>query len=167
MSTKQASAITLHAGYSLEELEKEMSTFIESVNRQLEAEGPAQAEAAEASQASVATLMTQESGLAVRDKLAELYFAFIARAKRIREAVQQAETMARRDERSAECIRGSVEAWMTPSWNAKKITGNYREFAIQKNPDKLVILDESQIPKEFFDQGEPVLNKTRLSSYLK
>jgi len=173
--------IILQSGLSIEDLSSEMGPFIESVSQQIESEDPTMQE--------TATLLARECAgkmlatgemlglsvegkrdvLTVRDRIAELYFAYLHLAKRIREAVQQAETMARRQERFAEIIRSNIEAWMLTSWDAKKITGHYREFRITKNPDKVMVIDEEQIPEEYFDPvpATKVLNKTRLAEGLK
>ncbi len=168
---RQESAIILQSGLSLDELTKELGPFMESVTQQLESDDPAMKESAEMfARESVGTMLTKNADtLAVRDRIAELYFAYLALAKRIREGVQQAETMARRQERVAEIIRSNIEAWMLTSWDAKKITGNYREFRISKNPDRVTILNEEEIPAEFFDEvpASKVLNKTRLAEALK
>ena len=163
--------IVLQSGLSIEDLSKEMGPFMASVNDQLEFEDPAVQEIAAADARDfVGVLLTSEKqGLAARDRLAELYFAFINLAKRIRAGVQQAEAMARRQERFAEIIRGNIEAWMLTSWDAKRITGNYREFRITKNPDKVMVIDEALIPTEYFDEvpATKVLNLTRLAEALK
>jgi hypothetical protein len=153
---------------------REIAPFIESVTQQLESEDPAMQETATMASAMFAGALLDDRGktgdvLTVRDRLAEVYFAYLALAERVRKAVQQAEIMARRHERFADCIRGSIEAWMQTSWDAKKITGHYREFRISKNPDKVEVIDEAQIPAEFFDDvpATKVLNKTRLAEALK
>ena len=165
-------AIVVQSGLSLEYLTTEMAPFMESVNLQLESEDPAtQERAAEAARASVGLMMTAKTPdtLAVRDRIAELYFAFLNLAARIRKGVQQAEAMARQQERLAECIRGTIEAWCLTSWDSKRITGNYRQFVICKNPDKVMVLDEAEIPEQYFDEvpATKVLNKTRLAEALK
>lgn len=166
--------IVLQSGLSIEDLSREMAPFMESVNQQLESDDPAMQEtAAIFAREFVGAKMTisghPTDALVVRDRIAELYFAYLDLAKRIRGAVQQAEAMARRQERFAEIIRSNIEAWMLTSWDAKKITGTYREFRITKNPDKVMVLDESKIPAEFFDEvpATRVLNKTRLAETLK
>src|SRR5205814_1906674 len=107
-------AIVLQSGLSLEYLTTEMAPFMESVNQGIEAEDPeTQEKAAIAARQTVGAMMLSGAdNLAVRDRIAELYFAFLSLAGRIRSAVQQAEAMARRQERLAEYIRGSIEAWM-------------------------------------------------------
>lgn len=174
-STKQA--IVLQSGLSIEDLSREMEPFIASVTQQLESEDPAMKETAEIfGREYVGALMgqtlvtteKQQDPLTIRDRIAELYFAYLSLAKRIRKAVQQAETMARRQERFAEIIRSNIEAWMLTSWDAKKITGHYREFRISKNPDKVMVLEEADIPAEYFDEvpATKVLNRTRLAEAL-
>lgn len=165
-------AITIQSGLSLEDLAREMAPFMQSVNDAIEAEDPeSQEKCAITARETVGAMMLSSApeNLAVRDRIAELYFAFLNLAGRIRSAVQQAEAMARRQERLAEYIRGSIEAWMLTTWDAKKITGNYREFRISKNPDKVMVLDEADIPSQYFDEvpATRVLNKTRLAEALK
>ncbi len=165
-------AIVLQSGLSLEDLTREMAPFMESVNQQIESEDPEiQEKSATLARESIGVMMLAKTTetLAVRDRLAEVYFAFLDLAGRIRKAVQQAESMARRQERFAEIIRSNIEAWMLTSWDAKKITGNYREFCITKNPDKVMVLDEAEIPEQYFDEvpATKVLNKTRLAEALK
>lgn len=174
-STKEA--IVLQSGLSLEELmTKEIAPFIVSVNEQIESDDPMMQETATMAAREFAGALlddryVEKKGdvLAVRDRLAEIYFAYLGLAERVRKAVQQAEMIARRHERFADCIRGSIEAWMLTSWDAKKITGHYREFRISKNPDKVMVLDEADIPAEYFDEvpATKVLNKTRLAEALK
>ncbi len=162
--------IVLQAGLALEDLTKEIAPFMESVNQQMESEDDAALEVAtKSAQDSVGTIMSPANALAARDRIAEVYFAFLDLAARIRKAVQQAESMARRQERFAEIIRLNIEAWMLTSWDAKRITGNYREFRITKNPDKVMVIDEALIPTEYFDEvpATKVLNKTRLAEALK
>ncbi len=167
--------IVLQSGLTIDDLTREMAPFMASVTEQIESEDPAMQETAtlfarEYIGSVIDDRKVEKKGdvLAVRDRLAELYFAYLHLAERIRKAVQQAETMARRQERFAEIIRSNIEAWMLTSWDAKKITGHYREFRISKNPNKLTVLDEKQIPEEFFDEvpATKVLNKTRLAQAL-
>jgi len=135
--SEQSEKIVLQSGLSLEDLNRELAPFMQSVNQQFEYEEPAQQEvAAMSAQKAVGDLMTAPGpeSLAIRDRIAELYFAYKALAARIREAVQQAETMARRQERFAEIMRSNIEAWMLTGWDAKRITGAYREFRITKPP---------------------------------
>src|SRR6266403_1314351 len=165
-------AIILQSGLSHEDLTREMAPFMDSVNQQIESEDPEiQEKSAILARESIGVMMLAKTTetLAVRDRLAEVYFAFLDLAGRIRKAVQQAESMARRQERFAEIIRSNIEAWMLTSWDAKKITGNYREFRITKNPDKVMVLDEAEIPEQYFDEvpATKVLNKTRLAEALK
>lgn len=40
-------------------------------------------------------------------------------------------------------------------------------FSIQKNPARVVISDESKIPAAYWDQPDPVINKTRIKDALK
>jgi hypothetical protein len=174
-------AIVLQSGLSIEDLAVELGPFMQSVDAQLDSEDPAMQETATLFSRELVGAMLekgdilthsgskQANPLAVRDRVAELYFAFLDLAARIRRGVQQAELMARRQERFAEIIRSNIEAWMLTSWNAKKITGNYREFRISKNPDKVMVIDEAQIPAEYFDDvpATKVLNKTRLAEALK
>lgn len=174
-STKEA--IVLQSGLSLEELmTKEIAPFIVSVNEQIESDDPMMQETATMAAREFAGALLddrnvekKEDVLAVRDRLAEIYFSYLGLAERVRKAVQQAEIIARRHERFADCIRGSIEAWCLTSWDSKRISGHYREYVICKNPDKLNVVDESQIPEQFFDPvpATKVLNKTRLAQWLK
>src|SRR5947207_5062913 len=126
-------AIVLQAGMSLEELmTKEIALFIESVTQQIESEDPTMQETATMfSREYVGSLIDDRKVevekkpdiLAIRDRLAEIYFAYLERAARVRKAVQRAEAVARGDERFAECIRGSIEAYMLCSWDVRKISG--------------------------------------------
>lgn len=168
----EKNAIVLQAGLSIEDLQRELAPFMESVNKQFEAEKPEEMEnSALAAQKAIGSIMLApgHQTLEVRDRIAELYFAFGNLAARIRSSVQQAENMARRQERFAEIIRSNIEAWMLNSWDAKRITGAYREFRITKNPDKVMVVDEAQIPEEYFDEvpATKVLNKSRLAEALK
>jgi len=49
----------------------------------------------------------------------------------------------------------------------RKIKTDLFSFNIQNNPSRLSITDEANIPKEFFEEQEPKLNKRELLNYLK
>lgn len=53
------------------------------------------------------------------------------------------------------------------STGEKKIQGEKFTFTIQKNPPSLNLVDESLIPKEFFVEVAPTINKKAIMEHLK
>lgn len=69
-------------------------------------------------------------------------------------------------ENSVKRMKENVEQSMIAT-GKKKIKGELFTFSIQKNPASVEVLDDSRIPKGFFVQPEPVLNKRELLEELK
>ncbi len=179
-ATKQES-IVLAAQLSYEQLigSPELREFVESVEAQAAetADQEAIAQYGERAKAIAARLLEEMKDLAPeererellvrRDLLAQLYHAKLGRAKLLREAVARAEQLARSEERAANAIRWSVEAYMLTR-GISKVAGLSSTFKIVNQPDKVIVYDQSQVPEEFFDTPEPekALNRDRIAEAL-
>lgn len=63
-------------------------------------------------------------------------------------------------------LKGYIEQTMLDT-GKRKIEGQLFKFAIQKNPPSVEVLDDSKIPKGYFTQPDPVLNKKEVLEALK
>lgn len=69
-------------------------------------------------------------------------------------------------ESSIKRMKSNVEQSMIAT-NKLKIKGDLFTFSIQKNPPRLEVLDDSQIPEGFFIPQPPILNNKELLEELK
>ena len=68
-------------------------------------------------------------------------------------------------ENSVKKIRDRLQAAMEATGKRRIKTATF-SFWIQKNPPVVQVTDEKKIPKEFWKQPAPVLDKTELKKYL-
>jgi len=109
-----------------------------------------------------------EVNLARRDRLAELLEVLTSQADRIRKFVRVAEERARHEEAKVNRIKWSLQVWMLCR-GVKEIPGLIHRFAIHKQPDRVMISAESQIPEEYWETRmikEKFLNKEKLEADL-
>jgi len=156
--------------YPLEKLEEMFREFVASVEDQIDAESDESKAESKAASAECAGHIMEPQPEQIdnagqrRDALAAFIFALEAREARLRQAVKQAEALARRYKTRADFCKGGVFQYMVDRGIAR-IEGFIHRFAIHKQPDQLVITNESVIPERFFDERpttERTLNKQRL-----
>lgn len=165
--------------YPLERLQEMFDDFVQSVEAQIDAEGPEQAAThkAAAVEAVGNALVVDDFFLPERlkeaqvrrDALAAFIFALEMHEQRLRQAVKYAETLARRYKTRADFFRGGIYQYMLDR-EISRVEGFIHRFSIAKLPDQLVIIDETEIPSRFFDEvptTSRVLNKERLLTELR
>lgn len=158
---------------SRETLSAEFQDLVEAVDAEIQLEQMSQdlpPEIVADVQASLGDLDADgDAALAKRDRLAALIFAIETQEGRIREHVKRAERSARHMKALANGLKWSLLEYMKMR-GIKSIPGEVSRFSVSKNPDRLMIADESIIPDEFFDEETKVvrtLNKEALEQALR
>jgi hypothetical protein len=153
--------------------------FCVSVEKQIDAENDdqliehrtravAEAGAALSVQPAHVDQLAIEAAKTQRDALIAFIFALEAQEARLRQAVKNAELLARRYKTRAAYLTSSVQVFMRDN-GLERVEGFMHRFAIYKQADALVISKEDQIPAEFFDEvptTNRILNKDRLLAAL-
>lgn len=163
--------------YPLERLQEMFDDFVQSVEAQIDAEGPEQAaihkaaavEGAERALAYMKPEVEMKEAQTRRDALAAFIFALESHEQRLRQAVKYAETLARRYKTRADFFRGGIYQYMLDR-EISRVEGFIHRFSIAKLPDQLIVTDETEIPSRFFDEvptTSRVLNKERLLTELR
>ena len=161
------SIVAADLALSLPQLEQMFSQFAESVEKQLESED-AQAKA-ESEQAAENALMVasnpQELALG-RDRMAQFIAALLAQEQILRDRVRLVERRARHFAALANTMKFAIETFMTNK-GLTRIEGFESTFLMRKKPDLLHILNEKEIPSEYYDyKTVRELNKDRLMADL-
>jgi hypothetical protein len=145
----------LEVNLSLESLTQLFSEYMAGIERQEEIEDAEEKSKALATSvrnaADVLTLGEKDAIVARRDNLVELIFAIEERELRIRKTVKSAELIARHYAAFNKNLKDSLLLAMIEK-GIDRAEGNVHRLALYKQPDQLVILNEREIPEEFFDQ---------------
>lgn len=99
-------------------------------------------------------------------EIAEEALALEALAVAARARAKQVQERAARMEDKAERLRRIVSATMINAQIDKPIQGPSMTLSLRKGQRDLVIMDQSKIPAEFYDDAAPKLNKRRLRDAL-
>lgn len=107
--------------------------------------------------------------LAIEDKLeniAKVIKNLEAEAKAFREEEKRLADRRRSIENNIKRLKGYAEEALKVTGNRKLKAGLFT-FSIQKNPPSIIVEDEKLIPKRFFVEQEPKLDKRKLINELK
>lgn len=143
----------------LEALAEMFFDFVQSVEKQIDAETDQQrielqtatTPAVEAALQPKATKEELEAAKTKRDACIALIFALEGQETRLRQAVKNAELLARRFKSRAAYLTSSIEIYMRDQ-QIDEIQGFMHRFKFYKQPDRLQITNEAEIPAEFWDE---------------
>lgn len=136
----------------LEELEVMLAEFVDSINKQLEAENPeGQIEAKNAAIEMAKTSLLKDSAER-RDQIISVIKKWEAREAELRLSVGAIEKMARHFGSKARSAASTIELAMI-EMGLSEVNGILHRFKIYKSPDLLTVLDTNLVPPEFFDES--------------
>lgn len=99
-----------------------------------------------------------------RDRLGALMNRLDAEAELLRAEEQRIATRRRLIEKVHQCVHDSLHVQME-NWGVLKVEGHRFTFTVKKNPPKLEILNESEVPPEFIDYA-PTFRKSDIKAFL-